>query len=115
MEEAANKYTAAGRTNFERPLARSPQQRAFSGRSGQQGKWPQTNSTRTLVTNLPRSLTTNQVNRLYAIAYGRRWSRKEVGDAVQHWFHKRDPNELSRMEYDRICQHLLTGGERPPD
>jgi hypothetical protein len=67
---------------------------------------------RTIVASLPRTVTEKQVSRLYAIAYQKKWNRQEVHGAVERWFHKRDPRELNRAEYDRICQHLLESGNK---
>lgn len=67
---------------------------------------------RTVVAALPRTVTEKQVSRLYAIAYQHKWSRQEVGEAVDRWFQKRDPRQLNRTEYDRICQYLLDNGTK---
>ncbi len=67
---------------------------------------------RTVVASLPRTVTKKRVSRLYAIAYQHKWSRQEVGVAVDKWFQKRDPRQLNRAEYDRICQYLLDNGTK---
>lgn len=53
-------------------------------------------------------VTEKQINRLYAIANGKSWSRQEVASYMEKWFKKQDPKDLSRVEYDRLCNHLLS-------
>jgi hypothetical protein len=59
-----------------------------------------------------RKVTEKQVHRLFAIAYEKHWTRQEVAMQLSKWFHKRDPKELNRAEYDRICNHILSGGSK---
>lgn len=67
---------------------------------------------RTVVSALPKAVTEKQVNRLYAIAHEKRWTRAEVALAVDKWFHKKEPRLLNRVEYDRLCQFLLDDGNK---
>jgi len=65
---------------------------------------------RKLVKDLPslRLVTEKQVHRLYAIAHQKSWTRQEVGLHIEKWFKKREARELNRIEYDRLCNHLLS-------
>jgi len=65
---------------------------------------------RILVRDLPamKKVTEKQVYRLYAIAHEKQWSRQDVGEQMEKWFHKRDAKALNRTEYDRLCNFLLS-------
>ena len=54
-----------------------------------------------------RYVTEKQILRLYGIARGRHWSRVQVAECVERLFCKCDPSQLTRMEYDRICNFIL--------
>ena len=64
-------------------------------------------------------ITDKQVNRLFAIAYGKGWSRQRVLVQMEKQFRKKDAKSLSRVEYDKLCNFILTsngadsGGEKP--
>lgn len=54
-----------------------------------------------------RPVTEKQVSRLYGIAHGSHWTRPQVNECLQRWFHKSDPHSLTRLEYDKICNFIL--------
>ena len=56
---------------------------------------------------MSRALTEKQIQRLFAIAHTKRWSRQEVQAWVEKTFWKRNLTELTRFEYDRTCSFIL--------
>jgi hypothetical protein len=52
-------------------------------------------------------VTDKQLGRLFAIAGGKNWQRRDVDMFVMEKFKKKDLKTLSRGEYDEICNHLL--------
>lgn len=56
---------------------------------------------------MSRPVTEKQINRLYAIAHEKQWTRAEVSAWLEKWFQKKDARELTRFEYDKFCNHLL--------
>jgi hypothetical protein len=52
-------------------------------------------------------VTEKQINRLFAIAHSKRWTRKQVASCLDRWFQMKEPQELRRAEYDRLCDFIL--------
>lgn len=59
-----------------------------------------------------RALTDKQIQRLFAIAHSKRWSRPEVMTWVERTFLKRSLSQLTRFEYDRLCNFILENPAR---
>lgn len=59
-----------------------------------------------------RPVTDKQVNRLFAIASARRWSKQAVISRMETWYKKSEPKLLSRAEYDRLCNYILSHSEQ---
>jgi len=52
-------------------------------------------------------VTEKQVKRLFGISRGSHWSRPQVVELLHLWFKKADPLQLTRAEYDKICNFIL--------
>jgi hypothetical protein len=57
-------------------------------------------------------VTEKQIHRLYAIAHSQNWTRGEVTHWMQRQIGKLDPHALTRTEYDKVCNFLLSGGAK---
>lgn len=53
-------------------------------------------------------VTEKQLNRLYAIARGARWTRDDLMKFMEKTVGHSEPAELSWAQYDKVCNHLLT-------
>lgn len=58
------------------------------------------------------SLSDKQIQRLFAIAHSKRWSRQDVMNWAERHFLKRSPHQLTRLQYERLCQHILENPAR---
>jgi hypothetical protein len=65
---------------------------------------------RLVVRDVPRErhITEKQIKRLYAIANEKNWGRQRITTWMADWFQKRDPSDLTRTEYDQLCDFILS-------